>query len=425
MIDRKEKILIIDDETQIGDVISGILESKYKPLIATTEEESYDMLRKHAVSLVLLDVCLTPGNQEGLNILKYCKANLPFLPVIMMSGHTNVDDAVEAVKEGAVDFIEKPFSRQKLLTCVEREIEEAERKRIYARLQQFDYDTNLVANSPSMVEVMSKLQKVINNNSRIMFVGEKGTGTTALAYYTHMMSSSKTSRYYELDCSTIADKTELINKLVGVNNANNGLLFAALDGTLVMDKIEQANVDVQSGLQHLLTQLTGNKVNFKIISIAKPSIFKMIEDGSFKKDLFLRLSTCMIEIPLLKERLEDFLPLIKKFSLPFTPEVQPQVLSILQGHSWEGNLHELKNVVQQMVLKNPQWIEVKNLTWKVCELEDPSMLLLNYRDALAVFTEKYFQAQLTRAEGNQTTAAENAGVDRSTLYRRRQKKVLD
>lgn len=413
-----EKILIIDDENDLCNLVADIVsEAGYKPIIALNEADAYIALKKHVIDLVLLDVSLTTGNQEGLNILNYCLVNLPFIPVIMISGHTSLDAAVDAVKQGAVDFLEKPFSRQKLIISIASELARAESRKVHARLNKFDYDTKLISQSAAMSELMQKVERVMHSASRIVILGDSGTGKNSLAYYIHSQTAKKTSRYYEVDCAQINTKTELMNALVGVNNANNGLLFNAVDGTLVLDNVEQINSEVQIALLQLLQQLN-HKVSFKIITLANIKIDSLMETDLFKKELFMKLAGNLFELPLLKDRLDDLLPLIQKFSLPYNPIIPEELVSILKSHTWLGNLNELKNVIQQMLMKNTKELEVQNLVWKVSDISDPQMLLLSYRDAVQLFTQRYFAAQLNRADGNQTIAAENACVDRSTLYRR-------
>lgn len=415
-----ERILVVDDENDLVSLVSDILESAgYKVVTASKKDAALTALKRTVVDLALLDVCLSQGTQEGLELLEYCSENLPDMPVIMMSGHSTLDDAVQAMRAGAVDFIEKPFSKQNLLKSIQREIGYAEMKKTYKRLKKFDYDSQLIAESKSMQDVLEQVEKIADNNTRVMLLSESGAGASTIAYHIHSSSNKrKEHRYFELNCRDVADKADLLRRLVGVNNANNGLLFASLDGTLVLDKIHLANSEVQTALQDLLSQLNNNNINLKIVSIAEPVIEEMLANGEFRKDLYTRLSTVTIQIPPLRERIDDILPLVKKFALPEKPEVPDDIMKVLYGHEWTGNLHELKNTVTRMLILNPHTLDIQALSWNVCSLEDPEWINQSFKEAVEAFERRYIEVQMRRTSGNQTIAAQLADIDRSTLYRK-------
>lgn len=411
------RILIVDNENDLCNVIADILTGKgYNITIALNEHDVYLYLKKYLIDLILLDISLSTGNQEGFDILEYCKQNLPNLPVVIMSANDKEDYAIQAIKQGAVDFLSKPFSAQRLLLTIEQQLHAAEQKRAMNQLQESQEET-IVADSEMMIRVMNMLEKDMRSKTTLAFVGDQGTGKSFMARYVHSKTASKQSRLLVLNCSKIKNDKELTARLIG-KTANNGLLFEAVGGTLVLDKAECLNADVQHALHNLLASLSKGTVNLKIISLFNSSIYQRVRDLSFSKELFDKLSGLLIGLPLLKSRFEDLGKLIAKFAQPYTPQVNEEVIKIFHRHTWPGNLHELKNIVEQMTIQDKEHLTEQNINRKIGNMNDPTMLTIPYKDALQKFTEQYFLALLDISDGNQTIAANKAGVDRSTLYRK-------
>lgn len=416
------KILIIDNENDLCNVLADILtDAGYSILIAQTEQEAYDKLKRNIVDLVLLDVSLSTGNQEGFAILDHCIKYLPKVPVIIMSAYNQEEYAVMVAQKGAVDFLPKPISREKLIFTVKKELDNAEAKRLKCN----NLDIKIVANSSIMKNLLNQIHNAADKQeNRFSFVGEKGTGKSTMAYFVHKLTAVKQTRFAVVDCANLTTKQDVSDILVGT--VNNGLLFEVFEGTLTLDNAESMNNEVQLAMLAILKQLEqqaqkqqAQKLPLKIISLFDIKIHEMLNKGAFNSELYTKLTSTLLGLPKLSERTEDFEDLIKHYAKN-KPIIEEGVLDKFKLRKWVGNLHAFKYEIRNMLLKNPQILEMQNIT---IEAEGTSVIgqdiiALPYRKAIKAFNTQYFADVLKKTDGNQTFAAHLAQVDRSTVYRK-------
>lgn len=407
------RILIIDDDYGICHTIEDTLSNNgYKCLFAHTEQEAFARLREKIVDLILLDICLSSGNQEGFNILEYCSKHLPYLPIIIMSGHIagNQDSIMQCSQHGAVDFIEKPFTSIRLLQSIAHHLEIAEHKRL---CEKFMENTPIIpTNSDVMREFITKLHSAMYKKSYILLQSAAGAGKSTIAYYIHCMTASKRSRYYVLDLQQITNIKEVAKLLVG--SANNGLLFQSVGGTLVFDNIDRASYEVQDYLYSIIEKLDSTKMRFKIISLMRSNRYS----SGISHSLLSKISSLGLHIPSLINRQEDIEDLVRILSGLPNLRIHDTVLTVLKSHNWPDNIQELKAAVLYMTLSKPNTILPEHLqSLKLGGLENSEILCMPYRRAINMFSKQYFDSMITLSNGNYTLAAQRAKVDRSTLHR--------
>ncbi|HEX9701741.1 MAG TPA: sigma-54 dependent transcriptional regulator, partial [Rhodospirillales bacterium] len=400
---------------------------------------------------VLLDIWLQGSDLDGLGILKALKHDHPTVPVLMMSGHGTIETAVTAIKDGAYDFIEKPFKADRLLLMVERAMETDRLRRENEELRlRAGTITELVGHSPAIRDVKQSILRVAPTNSRVLITGPAGAGKEVAARMLHARSHRAEGPFVVVSCATMLPHRVEIELFgaengAGANPAKVGTFEAAHNGTLFLDEISDMPLETQGKIVRVLQEqifervggTTRVEVNVRVIAASTADLTAEITAGRFREDLFYRLNVVPIDMPPLKARPDDVPMLAKYFmGLAATATGQPardiseDAMALLQAYAWPGNVRELRNAIERLLIMAlddptepitaailPPEIQgnappVKNLDSNV------EIMGLPLRDAREVFEREYLMAQVTRFGGNISKTAEFVGMERSALHRK-------
>lgn len=452
-----QSILIVDDEPDIRNLIAGILEDEgYTPLQAGSSDEAYAILDQQGADLVILDIWLEGSTDDGLTILSKLRESNALLPVIMISGHGTIETAVSALKEGAYDFIEKPFKTDRLLVMVSRALESSALKKENEKLRAHHAPAHLqlVGQSAAYKAFEQLLLRVAKTNSRVILHGEAGTGKTAAGRFIHEHSSRADGPFVVLNCATLnPDRFEIelfgAEKGVAGPYAFEGLLQESHQGTLLLDEVADMPPATQAKIMKVLQenrfQKVGgkdfNEVDIRFIATTHKDLKTEIEEGRFREDLYYRLNVVPVDLPALRECLGDLERFIDLFAgqvaaqsgLP-PKRFSPEALDVMRRYAWPGNMRQLRNAVE--------WVMIMKAGDKPAMPEDlpPDLLgrggkdkaleaasngaqfdaLLSFplKEARSIFEHHYLQAQLEHFKGNISKTAEFIGMERSALHRK-------
>ncbi len=442
-------ILVVDDEPDIRELIAGVLEDEgYTVRTAATAEKALDEVRRRAPGLVVLDVWLQGSGMDGLSVLKVLKSMDPLLPVIVISGHGNIETAIAAIRRGAYDFIEKPFKSDRLLVLIERAMEAAALKRENASLKSKSVGGEQWIGSSAAAQTMrGAIEKVAPTNSRIMITGPAGAGKELAASLIHAGSNRADGPFLVVNAASIApDQMELA--LFGEEDAAGtpskiGLFERAHNGTLLLDEVADMPLGTQNKILRVLTeqsfQRVGGrsdvKVDVRVASASTKDLAEEINAGRFREDLYYRLNVVALHVPSLAERRDDIPELVSYFSeriadssglstRPFSKEA----LAVLQSMDWPGNIRQLRNIVERIMILSPsdssRPVAVDELPRdngaQGAGLQGGSVDLvgLSLREAREQFEREYLALQITRFNGNISRTAEFIGMERSALHRK-------
>jgi two-component system nitrogen regulation response regulator NtrX len=445
-------ILIVDDETDIRTLIQGILEDEgYKTRQAENARQVFDHLRMAPANLVILDVWLQNSEFDGLAILEQIKEAHSHIPVIMISGHGTIETAVKAIKQGAYDFIEKPFKTDRLLLMIERALETSRLRQENAVLrQQAEGNSTLVGHSAPMQSLIQLLDKVSQTNSRVLLTGDAGTGKEIAARYIHKQSSRSGKPFMALNCAILnPDRIEI--ELFGSDTSaaggapHMGVLERADGGTLLLDEVAEMPLETQAKILRVLqdqsfTRVGGQtqiKVDVRILASTGTNLIQAISEGKFREDLYYRLNVVPVHIPSLKERGED-IPLLMDYFMEQNASQTGLVKcnfsegarAALQSYSWPGNVRQLRNLIEWMMIMapvNPDTpIQLEDLPPEISQIVSSAlkaewgedMISLPLREAREVFEREYLLAQVNRFNGNISKTAQFIGMERSALHRK-------
>ncbi len=445
-------ILIVDDEADICELVSGILQDEgYATRVAHNSDSALATIQSRRPNLVFLDIWLQGSRLDGLQLLESVKAQHPDLPVVMISGHGNIETAVAAIKHGAYDFIEKPFKADRLLLIADRALETSRLKREVKELKQLaPMASALVGKSPAINQLRQTIEKVAPTNSRILIVGPSGAGKELCARTLHSMSARAAGPFVVINAAAITPE-RMETELFGVEQTNGsqsrkvGALEEAHGGTLFIDEIADMPRETQNKILRVLTEQTfervggGGKVNVdvRIVSSTSRNLEAEISAGNFREDLFHRLSVVPIRIPPLAERREDISVLVDYFMDQISGAtglskraIGEDAMAVLQSHDWPGNVRQLRNNVERLMIlaggDSSAVISASMLPQDVGSMI-PSMpngnggdqlMSLPLREAREMFEREYLMAQINRFGGNISRTAEFVGMERSALHRK-------
>ena len=443
------EVLVVDDEADIRDLVAGVLEDEgYSVRSAADSSGALEAIDERRPSLVLLDVWLQGSKLDGLQLLEQIKGRDPTLPVLMISGHGNLDTAVAAIREGAVDFIEKPFKADRLLHLVGRATETDRLKRENATLrQQVGPDDQLDGTSVAINTVRATLKRVAPTGSRVMITGPAGVGKEIAARMIHNWSPRAGSPFIVLSAAMMSPE-RVEEELFGSEQngvSRPGLLEQAHGGTLFLDEIADMPPTTQAKILRVLTDQSYTrvggqrpvKVDVRVLSATSRNLADEIEAGRFREDLFYRLNVVPVRIPPLRERREDIPELVGHFLARFsaerriqTPELSKDAMAALQAHDWPGNVRQLRNIIERTLILTPGdrvgCIEVDLLPPEIVETQSSnglggaSMAIMGspLREARESFEREYLKIQIRRFSGNISRTASFIGMERSALHRK-------
>ncbi|GAB4268297.1 MAG: sigma-54 dependent transcriptional regulator [Pararhodobacter sp.] len=440
-------ILIVDDERDIRELISEILRDEgYATRLASNSDEAMAAVEAEQPMLIVLDLWLKDSKLDGIGILMAVKRDYPDVPVVIISGHGNIEIAVEAIKKGAYDFIEKPFNIDQLLVVIGRAMETSRLRRENTRLRKRDAGPGeMIGQSPAMKLLRGQLSKVTRSNGRVMLTGPSGSGKEVAARYIHANSTRASGPFVTVACAAIEpEKMEIV--LFGQENGPRGVVPGLLEqadgGVLYLDEVADMPLGTQSKILRVLVDQTfvrvgGTekvKVDLRVISSTTRDLRAEIAAGTFRQELYDRLNVVPIAVPSLAERREDIPPLAEHFIdlLHQTQGLPRRALSEdaeaqLQSMNWPGNIRQLRNVIERaLILGDGQGpIEAREL---VAEApggsEDGRVVLagglatLPLREARELFEREYLLTQINRFGGNISRTAAFVGMERSALHRK-------
>ncbi|MES2907095.1 MAG: sigma-54 dependent transcriptional regulator [Pseudomonadota bacterium] len=444
-------ILIVDDERDIRDLIAGILNDEgYTTRVARNADEVFAQITQRQPSLVLLDIWLQGSRLDGLEILDHLRKHHADVPVVMISGHGNVETAVSAIKRGAYDYIEKPFKADRLLLILARALESSQLKREVKTLRsQSIFATRIVGSSTVMNQLRGTIDKVAPANSRIVLSGAPGTGKELVARTIHNRSARANAPFVAINAAAITPETMELG-LFGEEEKPGlvrrvGALEEAHGGTLYIDEVADMPRETQNKILRVLidqdfTRVGGStrvNVDVRIICSTSRDIENEIEHGRFREDLFHRLAVVPIHVPSLSEHREDIPELVHYFveQIASTTGLQPKrigddTMAMLQTHDWPGNVRQLRNNIERVMIltqNDPNAVVSVDMLPPEIGAMLPAMpknagsehiMALPLRDARETFEKEYLHAQISRFGGNISRTAEFVGMERSALHRK-------
>ena len=439
-----KKILIIDDEKDIRFLLSSILvDEGYLTIEEGDVAGAEKKIDGEFFDLALIDISLGDKKKDGISLLKKIKKMNSDLPVIMISGHATIQIAVDSIKEGAFEFLEKPFNTSRLLNFVKRALENFELKKENKKLNNLFFDTyELIGKSNSIKEIKNTINKISQSDCRVLISGPSGSGKELVARTIHKNSKRKDNPFIVCN-GALLDPQHFDIELFGIENKDGSIVegfFEKADkGTLLIDNVSEIPLDTQVKILRVLTdqkfrRVNGTKnilTNVRVFATTSKDLRNEIINGNFREDLFQRVSVMQINLPSLKNRIDDLPDLFEYFNKKISQNLGKKVipyksnLTKLYSHDWDGNIRELRNLVERLIIlsdgkqKNiakiiDESIQVKknNEISSIVNFDSP---LKNAREQ---FEREYLMHQLKKNGSNVSKTAENIGMERSALHRK-------
>jgi two-component system nitrogen regulation response regulator NtrX len=442
------EVLVVDDEADIRELVSGVLEDEgYEVRTAGDSNATLEALEDRRPSMVLLDVWLQGSRLDGLQLLQEIKRRDPTIPVLMISGHGNLDTAVAAVREGAIDFIEKPFEAERLIYLVDRATETDRLRRENETLrQQVGQEDQLHGSSVAINTVRATLKRVAPTGSRVLISGPPGVGKEIAARMIHQWSPRAKAPFIVLSAAMMSPE-RVEEELFGSEaegTVRPGLLEHAHGGTLFLDEIADMPLTTQGKILRVLTDQSYHrvggtrpvKVDVRVLSATSRNLQDEISAGRFREDLFYRLNVVPVRLPPLRERREDIPELVSHFLARFAVErrmpalrISEEAMAALQAHDWPGNVRQLRNIIERTIILAPgdqQSIDVDLLPPEILDNQGAmggsttAMAIMGspLREARESFEREYLKIQIRRFSGNISRTASFIGMERSALHRK-------
>lgn len=440
-------ILIVDDERDIRELIADILRDEgFDTRMAANSDEAVAALNDREPSLMILDIWLKDSRMDGIDILKQVKRNNPDVPVIIISGHGNIEIAVAAIKQGAYDFIEKPFNIDQLMVVINRAMETARLRRENSTLRRGgDRAAEMLGQSAAFKRLRDALDKVARSNGRVMLAGEPGTGKESAARYIHAHSPRAGAPFVTVPCATI-EPERMEEVLFGRESPERGiepgLLEQAHGGIIYFDEVGDMPMGTQPKILRVLTEQqfvrAGGadkvRVDLRVLSSTNRDLVAEIAAGRFRQELYDRLNVVPIAVPSLADRRDDIAALAKHFIEQFhrsqglTPRDLPEeTVAALQSMRWPGNIRQLRNVIERVLILAegagpilPAELEPQGATPDNSDTLSlgPAVTAMALREARELFEREYLVAQINRFGGNISRTAQFVGMERSALHRK-------
>ena len=440
-------ILIVDDEKDIRQLISDILKDEgYSTRLAANSTECINEINSFPPDLLILDIWLKDSHMDGIDILKVSQRDNPEIPVVIISGHGNIEIAVAAIKQGAYDFIEKPFNTDQLLVVINRAMEVSKLRRENSALKIQDITrSEMVGKSTAFKNLKNNLDKVTKSNGRVLLTGPPGSGKEVAARYIHANSNRNNFPFITINCASI-ESNRMEEVLFGSqykgSEVEPGLLEMAHGGMVYFDEVADMPIGTQSKILRVLVEqqfirLGGSdtvRVDLRVISSTTKNLKALITEGKFREELYHRLNVVPIEVPSLEDRRDD----IPELSSLFLQELHNQQglsdrklsedsLTFLQSMEWPGNVRQLKNHIERILILGPDddFISVNELNELNPSFENENIetvinnvVNLPLRDARELFERDYLLTQINRFGGNISRTASFVGMERSALHRK-------
>ncbi|MEO1718825.1 MAG: sigma-54 dependent transcriptional regulator [Pseudomonadota bacterium] len=443
-------ILVVDDETDIRDLIAGILEDEgHSCRLARDSDEALIAIENRKPHLVVLDIWLNGSRLDGLEVLNIIRRVHPDLPIVIISGHGNIETAVTAIKRGAYDYIPKPFTADRLLLVTMRALEASQLRRENQQLRERSTQSaEMIGNSTAINQLRSQIEKIAQTNSRILLRGPSGSGKELVARVIHQNSARSDGPFVVLNAAAMApDRVE--EELFGIEDRTGGprkvgALEEAHSGTLYIDEIADMPKETQAKVLRVLVEqkflrLEGNQkveVDVRVISSTGRNLEQEMEEGRFRSDLFHRLAVVPVRVPSLSERRDDIPMLIDYFINQIAQssglserKVGEDAMAVLQTHDWPGNVRELRNNIERLMILAggapdstitadmlPDDVG-SNVPMPVNGASE-HLMSLPLREAREIFEREYLLSQINRFGGNISRTAEFVGMERSALHRK-------
>jgi two-component system, NtrC family, nitrogen regulation response regulator NtrX len=444
-----DEILIIDDEADIRDLVAGLLEDEgYRTRTDGTAEGALRLIAERPPHLVFLDIWLQGSAMDGLQVLTKIKEQWPDLPVVMISGHGNIETAVSAIRAGAYDFIEKPFKADRLILVAQRALETSHLKRTVRDLKTRVLEgTEILGDSPLIHQLRTAVAKAAPNNARVFLTGAPGSGKELVARQIHALSPRANAPFVVVSAASLPEE-EADARLFGFEGNGSvriGAFEQAHGGTLYLDDVTDMPPSTQTRLLKALSEPAFSRVNgtarvevdVRVMASTSRAVDIELMDGRFRQDLYYRLNVVPIAVPSLRDRPEDIALLSDFFmqqiaqrtGLPLCPLTQ-EAENVLRTYDWPGNVRQLRNALERlMILKSThesRFIQADDLPADLCTklptmptgVGSERILALPLREAREMFERDYLLAQVARFSGHISKTAEFVGMERSALHRK-------
>ncbi len=438
------EILIVDDNSDIRNILNElIIDAGYKTRIAANYNQALSEIDKKMPDVAILDVKLDKGDNDGIELLSHIKSKNKDVPVIIITGHANIELAVSSLKHGAFEFIEKPFDQARLLNFIKRAVEN-----LNLRSQNKDYENklfysyDLIGDSKNISTIREQIDKISITESRIIINGPSGSGKELVARKIHKNSKRSNKPFIILN-GALLDSNKYELELFGEEKENGSISYGALEkaneGTLLIDQVSEIPLDIQSKILRVLTdqkfkRLNGNNdinVDVRIICSSSKDLKEEVKIGNFREDLYHRLNVFEIIIKSLNERISDIPLLIKYFSKKISQNYNIKELEIdendsyILNHNWHGNVRELRNLIERIAILQPDTKEkISNIVKESLKNDDldkkitENSLSVPLKEAREKFEKEYLTIQLKKFNGNISKTASFVGMERSALHRK-------
>ncbi len=439
----KNEILLIDDEKDIRFAVQEILkENNFSVREAATVENALSEIKKKLPDLVILDVLLDEKNRDGIDVLKFIKSVDSDVPVIMISGHANINIAVNSIKLGAFEFLEKPFNKDRLLNFVNRAIETSSLKKENKILKTNLYPSNeLIGNSSTMIKLRNSIDKFSKTDSRILISGPAGSGKELVSRLIHQ-NSLRSNHSFKVVNGAILDPGHFDFELFGIENNDkivSGIFEKSNNGTLLIDNISDVPLQTQGKILRVLSEQKFHRVNgfneisvnIRVICSTSKNLNEEIANGNFREDLFHRINVIPIKTPYLKDVKEDIPFLIEYFIKRISDNngLKPIIINaentVFYDYDWPGNVRELRNLIERVVIlasgKNEDVDKIISESLKISlvkENNNEDAFQFPLKEAREKFEKNYLEIQLNRHNGNVSKTADYIGMERSALHRK-------
>tara|TARA_B100001063_G_scaffold245698_1_gene282141 strand:+ start:1799 stop:3154 length:1356 start_codon:yes stop_codon:yes gene_type:complete len=438
------EILIVDDNADIRNILNDlIIDAGYATRVAANYNQALSEIDKKIPDVAILDVKLDKGDNDGIQLLSHIKSKNKDIPVIMISGHANIEMAIESLKHGAFEFVEKPFDQTRLLNFISRAVENLNLKSLNKEYENKLFSSyDLIGNSKNISTIRDQIEKISIIESRILITGPSGSGKELIARKIHRKSKRKDKSFIILN-GALLDIDKYEQELFGEEKTDGSISYGALEkanrGTLLIDHISEIPLDIQSKILRVLIdqkfkRKNGSsdvKVDVRLICSSNKDLKSEIELGNFREDLYHRISVFEIHIESLNNRISDIPLLIKYFSTKISESYNIKILDIdendnyILNHNWKGNVRELRNLIERIAILQPENKDkISNIIKESLKSDgfqdkiQENSLSIPLKEAREKFEKEYLTVQLKKFNGNISKTANFVGMERSALHRK-------